>query len=154
MSLKKQHAVFIHGEMCVGSWKQCLMKDASFVGRGKTREKFARCLGAGGFFSSQDSLDQIEGDVYFIDQKSLDALDLMQGHPYWCFRKTVPIDMAGGAINAWLYLSQKNEARLRSQAPTWTIASIEDDVSVGAKSGAASLEVGTPPVPATEGATW
>src|SRR5689334_20254909 len=85
--MERQHLVFVYGTLRQSHSNHQLMGDAYCYGIGRTRNKYAMYI-AGGYpyVTSLEARYQIVGELYAVDDDTLDKLDKMEGHPRYYTR--------------------------------------------------------------------
>lgn len=106
MDAEPKHTVFIYGDLRLGFWKSYILGEAEHLGVGRTCEPFALYLGTFAYVMNHERRYPIAGDVFEVDQRTLDHLDLLQGHPYWYRRCIIPVEADGVRRDAWIYFGQ------------------------------------------------
>ena len=106
MTADSRHTVLIYGDLRLGFWKSYILGEAIHLGPGKTCDSFAMYLGTFVYVVNHEQRYPIEGDVFQVNERTLEYLDLLQGHPYWYRRTLVPIEAGGARRDAWLYFGQ------------------------------------------------
>lgn len=102
--MEKQHLVFVYGTLRQASSNHELMGDAYCYGTGSTREKYAMYIANGyPYVSSREACYPIIGELYGVDDYTLDILDKMEGHPRYYTRRKVIVDVEGMEYIAWMY---------------------------------------------------
>lgn len=106
--------VFVYGTLRRGEGNHRLLVGARFVGEARTEPSFTLCdLGAYPAML-EGGATSIVGEVYEVDERTLDALDRLEGHPRYYRR--APIALADGeSVEAYLLPAD------RAWGPTRTI---------------------------------
>ena len=85
-----------------------LLEGSVFVGRGRTKEKYAMFAAGVPFVNGNLPRTQILGEIYHVlTAEALRKLDRLEGHPDW-YRRTpckVELDDAGGSVDAEIYFN-------------------------------------------------
>ncbi|MCX8028430.1 MAG: gamma-glutamylcyclotransferase [Brevinematales bacterium] len=98
--------IFVYGTLKKGFHNHRMIKDAKFVGRGKTKDKYVMYVDIIPYVSKRDRVSNIYGEVYCIDRNTLDMLDRLEKHPCWYYREKVDVILEDGRIvNAWMYFN-------------------------------------------------
>lgn len=80
-----------------------LLKTSSFLGEGKTKNKFALYADGIPYVIENSKISNITGELYEVDLKTLKILDSLEGHPDWYCRKKTTIISKDKEIEAWIY---------------------------------------------------
>ncbi len=83
------YKVFVYGTLRKGFWNHVLLKDSEFV-----EERWLpgfRIHGAGIPFMvrTENENDKVYGEIYKVDDETLQQLDWLEGHPDWYVRQEV-----------------------------------------------------------------
>ncbi|MGA0047958.1 MAG: gamma-glutamylcyclotransferase family protein [Flavobacteriaceae bacterium] len=85
------------------------LKNAIFLGKGKTRNPYKMVVKGGipfVFSTSTDTGLKINVEVYKIDLLTLITIDTLEEHPTWYVRKQIPISLESKKIEtAWMYFN-------------------------------------------------
>lgn len=107
------HLVFVYGTLKPGYSNNYLLKDAEHVDKGTTVEKYALYKQGIPYVTKNESIVQIQGDVYLVDDSTLSRLDQLEGHPSWYCREQVEVTLATGQIvSAWIYFHPNPEGQI------------------------------------------
>ena len=90
-----------------GNYYNYLSGSSSFLGDGETLDRYPMiCEGIPYVVDSKGLGHHIDVDVFNVDNKTLESIDGLEGHPDWYRRKKVPVRITGGRIvMAWLYFN-------------------------------------------------
>ena len=117
-----QNLLFVYGTLRQNFGNHGFLKNAQFLGEGKTQDKFVmHCRGSIPFVSESQAISHIVGEVYEVDDNNLAAIDQLEGcYPKrddsgefesssWYIRKQVAIQFGGGndAIYIWMYFNEQ-----------------------------------------------
>jgi len=105
-----KYNVFVYGTLKRGFCNNVLLNDATFLGEAETINRMTM-LSLGGFPMLVDSygVSIIHGEVYEVDDDTLQELDNLEGHPNFYMRKTTNVSINGGkAVKAITYLKGKH----------------------------------------------
>ncbi len=112
ISKKISHILFVYGTLRKGQANHGLLKDARFLGNAKTEDRYGLyVLPHGVPYAAHNGtqLVAVSGEVYSVDEVTLEAVDHFEGHPYVYMRRKVPVVLECGsaecgiAKNAWMY---------------------------------------------------
>jgi gamma-glutamylcyclotransferase (GGCT)/AIG2-like uncharacterized protein YtfP len=97
--------VFVYGSLRKGFWNhEPYLKDSKFIGMGITKEKYAMYANIIPYVVENEKISHIVGEVYEVDEKTLERIDCLEGHPDCYKRKKVKIILdSGEEIEAWIY---------------------------------------------------
>lgn len=103
----QEEIVFVYGTLRKNLPWHHLLKTSSFLGEGKTKEKFALYADNIPFVFENNKISNITGELYQVDSKILKILDSLEGHPNWYCRKKTTIISKDKEIESWLYFYPK-----------------------------------------------
>lgn len=104
--------VFVYGTLRKGlSWNH-LLSTSKFLGEAKTKNKYALYAETIPYVIEDKEVSQIAGEVYEVDNETLQKLDQLEGHPNWYRRKEIEIMLNNSLILAWIYFYPKIQGRL------------------------------------------
>ncbi len=64
-------------------------------------------------FVHKNPVSPIVGEVYEVDERTLESLDRLEGHPRWYVREEVPVVLETGEVtSAWLYFNDSEDGQL------------------------------------------
>ncbi len=103
--MKKEH-LFVYGTLKRGFYNHYYLEKAEFVGEATTVEKFS--LYVKGFIPyvlKSPKVSYIKGEVYLIDEETLQNIDLLEGHPYEYYREKTLVRLIKNnkTLLAWMY---------------------------------------------------
>jgi len=102
--MKKQHLVFVYGTLRRVQSNHKLLGDAYCYGTGSTRDKYAMYIsGSYPYVTSTEARYPITGELYDVDDDTLDKLDKMEGHPRYYIRREIVVVVEGIEHIAWMY---------------------------------------------------
>jgi len=126
MTAKRQHQhrkdqsngnsrfVFVYGTLRRGFWNNRLLAKSVFLGSGKTKHLYAMYVG-GIPYAVKEEVSQIVGEVFGVDQETLEDLDRLEAHPSWYERQEVEVVLDDGQeLVAWMYFSRQAQGELRA----------------------------------------
>ena len=98
--------VFVYGTLRSGFGNHSLLSSSKFLGKGKTRKKYALYQVGIPFLVENESHKQIVGELYSVSSRVLLGLDMLEGHPKWYQRKKSTIIVNGKNYRAWIYFNK------------------------------------------------
>lgn len=104
------HNVFVYGTLKHGQSNHHLIKGAEFIGRACTVQPY-RMYTTGGYpVVFEEPAYSIAGEVYYVNDIQLKALDRLEGHPNFFIRKQIPVDINWTGIHdtVWMYFGNKD----------------------------------------------
>lgn len=110
--VKMKNTVFVYGTLRKKLKWHHLLKTGLFIGNAITKEKYTLYADNIPYLIETESSVQIIGEVYEIDDITLNVLDRLEGHPDWYYRKEVQVVLDGKQITAWIYFFPKATGRL------------------------------------------
>jgi gamma-glutamylaminecyclotransferase len=105
--------VFVYGTILSGMRNNHRVEGNKFIGKGKTIEKlYMSSLKSLSYpmisyepFHSTQEITRITGEVYEIDEETLQDLDYLEGHPYFYTRQFVNVELENDSIiKAFCYI--------------------------------------------------
>ena len=104
--------VFVYGTLKRGHGNHILLKDSKCLGAGITENKYVMYSSGIPFVSKQFGLTRISGELYEVDELTLNSLDMLEGHPTWYKREIVSVSYIcnKGKMHkekAWLYFNEQ-----------------------------------------------
>lgn len=114
-----EHLVFVYGTLKRGQWNHHLLRGQTHVGNGETKEKFALYALAFPWLTKNgrpgDAPSTVSGEVYSVDERTLQRLDSLEGYPYHYDRMRVEVHLSlGTVVRAWAYYVESAESIPRS----------------------------------------
>ncbi len=101
------HTLFVYGTLRKGQASHGLLKDARFLGNAKTAERYGLYVlphGVPYAAHNGSQLVAVSGEIYSVDEITLEAVDHFEGHPDVYERREVPVVLECGIeVNAWMY---------------------------------------------------
>lgn len=104
--------VFVYGTLRSGLNWHHLLREASFLGEGITKDKFALYADFIPYVVKGEKICQIKGELYEVDKKTLAILDELEHHPTWYCREKTIVLVNQKEIEAWLYFSRQAKGSL------------------------------------------
>ncbi len=105
-----KHLVFVYGTLKKGFGNHYLLENSKFIGRAKTKEKYKMTANGIPFVSKSKAVSHIIGEVYEVDDETLEKLDFLEDHPDWYKREKVKVVLEDGKeLEAWLYFNEISE---------------------------------------------
>ena len=113
--------LFVYGTLRQNYHNHTYLNTANFLGEAKTQDKFVMHFnGSIPFVSESQSISQIMGEVYEVDESTLARVDQLEGcYPIshnpiqfdsesWYIRKQVAVKIIGtdNVISVWLYFNK------------------------------------------------
>ena len=102
--MEQQHLIFVFGTLRQTQSNHQLLGNAYCYGAGHTRDKYAMYITSGyPYVTSNEARYPIVGELYAIDDATLDKLDKMEGHPHYFIRREIIVDVGRAEYTAWMY---------------------------------------------------
>lgn len=102
--MESEHLVFVYGTLRSAHSNHHLLEDANSYGTGTTVENYAMYLTSGyPYVNSCEPRYQIAGELYGIDDSTLEVLDKMEGHPRHYERREIQVTVGRKQYSAWMY---------------------------------------------------
>jgi len=103
--MENQHLIFVYGTLRTGHSNHQLLGAAHCYGVGRTRDNFAMYIISGyPYVTSAEPRYPIVGELYAVDDRMLERLDKVEGHPHYYVRRKVVVDVGDEEFSAWMYL--------------------------------------------------
>ena len=104
--------VFVYGTLKRGHGNHFLLENSKYLGSGITDNKYVMYTSAIPYVSKQLNLTTILGELYEVDELTLNDLDMLEGHPTWYKREIVSISYICNKgkvrkVKAWLYFNEQ-----------------------------------------------
>jgi gamma-glutamylcyclotransferase (GGCT)/AIG2-like uncharacterized protein YtfP len=103
--------VFVYGTLKRGYGNNRLLKDSTFLGKAKTKKKWAM-IGAGAAFpyllTEDDEGHYVEGEVYSVTDKVLRSLDTLEGVPHHYIAQDIEIVYEDDGSVDWALVYRKS----------------------------------------------
>ena len=107
--MPEENLVFVYGTLKRGFSNNRYLAGSKFLGTARTKEKFALYSDGLPFLIMTESISEIHGELYQVDDLTLQILDDLEGHPDWYRREQGEIclddDSSQSGIEAWVYFS-------------------------------------------------
>jgi len=102
--MEKKHLVFVYGTLRRVHGNHHLLEGAHCYGVGATKANYAMYMVSGyPYVTSTEERNPIIGELYAIDDETLDKLDKMEGHPRYYTRREIIVVVEGVEYTAWMY---------------------------------------------------
>ncbi len=113
-STSGMHTVFVYGTLRKGQVNSHLLHVCQFLGRAKTKAKYALYAREIPFLSRTKEVSPVVGEVYAVDDNTLERLDELEKHPRWYRREKAEIILEERAMEmtAWIYFCDVQEGEL------------------------------------------
>lgn len=110
--IEKTPYMFVYGTLMSGFSNSRLLRNSLLVDRGTTEEEYTLAVSSIPFLVEEDGKNYVSGEVYKVDEKTLNAIDQLEGHPDWYERKVISIiTEQGDKLQAWAYFMQKSKLK-------------------------------------------
>jgi len=107
-----KHKVFVYGTLRKGLENHSQLENAKFLGLAKTKEKYKLTASSIPFVSKSEKISHIIGEVYEVDDRLLEKLDIFEDHPDWYKREKIKVILENGKeIDAWIYFNEITEEK-------------------------------------------
>lgn len=103
--MENNRLIFVYGTLRQSHGNHQLLKDARFYGVGATKDNYSMYI-AGGYpyVISSEARYPIVGELYAVDDETLEKLDKMEGHPHYFERREVIVIVNEMEYSAWMYV--------------------------------------------------
>lgn len=103
--MEEQHMVFVYGTLRRSHGNHQLLESAHYYGVGTTLHNYSMYITGGyPYVAGTEARYPIVGELYGIDDETLEKLDKMEGHPHYYTRKKIPVTIDGKQYDAWMYV--------------------------------------------------
>lgn len=103
--METQHMVFVYGTLRHSHDNHQLLERAHYYGIGQTLKDYSMYITGGyPYVVGTEPRYPIVGELYGIDDETLEKLDKMEGHPHYYSRKEIPVIVDGKEYTAWMYI--------------------------------------------------
>lgn len=102
--MERKHLVFVYGTLRIAHSNHHLLKDAYSYGVGSTEASYSMYLISGyPYVTSSETRYPIVGELYAVDDDTLETLDRMEGHPRYYVRRETAVIVGEEHYVAWMY---------------------------------------------------
>lgn len=97
--------IAVYGSLLRGKWNHPIfLKDAKFVGSGKTVEKFPLIRSGLPYLGYHAGLGMnVSIEVYEVSEQTFADLDRLEGHPVFYCRREIDCNVDGNIVKAWCW---------------------------------------------------
>ncbi len=101
-SLDNRRNIFVYGTLRKGEYNNCLLKGATFKGTFNTAPRYE--LRNFGVFPGLmlNGSTSVKGEVYEVDDETLDYLDYHEGHPTFYCRSSIKLKDHSDNVEAYI----------------------------------------------------
>lgn len=101
------NTVFVYGTLRKHHGNHAYLKESRYVGIGKTVDRYAFYLSGLPYVAKDPPISRIVGEIYCVDDRTLQRLDRLEGHPDFYRRELIEVELGdgGGVISAWIYFA-------------------------------------------------
>ena len=111
--LDRLNLLFVYGTLRCGFCNHFLLHGATFYGLARSREKYALFVEGIPYVSRAEAVSRIVGEVFQVDEETLEQVDRLEGHPHWYRREEIEVTLADGSnVWAWMYFNESPRGRL------------------------------------------
>jgi gamma-glutamylaminecyclotransferase len=99
------HIIFVYGTLRQGFENhEAFLKRSHYMGMAKTSDKYALYADEFPYVWKYQALSQIVGELYAVDESTLEAIDGLEGHPDHYVRERITVIADQGKVfKAWIY---------------------------------------------------
>lgn len=103
--MEAQRMIFVYGTLRRYHGNHQLLENARYYGVGATQNNYSMYV-AGGYpyVVSTEARYPIVGELYGVDDKTLEKLDKMEGHPHYFTRSEIVVIVDEKEYTAWMYV--------------------------------------------------
>ena len=110
----KKELVFVYGTLKRHHGNNGLLPKNSFITSATTVDKYIMYSLGIPFVSKSNEMCKIHGEVYEVDKRTFNNLDMLEGHPNWYKREKINVYLLPNKKNikqikevkAWLYFNE------------------------------------------------
>ncbi len=113
--MPEKNLVFVYGTLKQGFSNHRYLAGSKFLGTGRTVERYAMYASGIPFVVMTEPISEIHGELYEVDDFTLETLDDLEGHPDFYRREQAEICLDDGSqpdIKAWIFFSENNSGTL------------------------------------------
>ena len=104
--------VFVYGTLKRGHGNHVLLRGSDFLGPSLTKEIYTMYRSGIPFVSKSPGTTRVIGELYNVDELTLNHLDMLEGHPTWYKREQINVDYISNegemeSTKAWLYFNEE-----------------------------------------------
>jgi len=96
--------LFVYGTLKKNESNHRLLKDEKYLGICKTQDKYNLVFDRLPFLSEYPQTEQIEGELYEVNDVKLKELDIFEGHPFLYERKIIKVLFDNNVIECYCYI--------------------------------------------------
>lgn len=101
--------LFVYGTLMSGLSNNRLLKNSLQIDTATTEGKLTLLASSIPYLVDEKSKSYVTGEVYEVDEKTLSAIDQLEGHPGWYSRKIISIvNELGDKMKAWAYFMPRS----------------------------------------------
>lgn len=104
--------VFVYGTLRKGLAWHHLIKGSNFLGEATTKEKYSLYADGIPYVLENQKNIHITGEIYEVDEQTLNTLDQLEGHPNWYCRKEIIANLNNQEITSLIYFFPKKQGEL------------------------------------------
>lgn len=105
--------VFVYGTLMSGLNNSEYMKEAMFIGKGQTVDKYSlHVSGAIPFLHDDEKKYQVEGELYKVSDELLAVLDLIESNGEWYHRKNISVIVDNKTCTCQAYFNNEKAVPL------------------------------------------
>lgn len=106
--LEQTPYVFVYGTLMSGFGNHRLLKDSLLIERAATEDEYVLVANVIPYLLEEEGKSYVRGEVYEVDERTLENLDGLEGHPNWYNRKIINVvTEVGDKLKAWAYFMPK-----------------------------------------------
>jgi gamma-glutamylcyclotransferase (GGCT)/AIG2-like uncharacterized protein YtfP len=100
--------VFVYGTLMEGFGNNRLLKDSSLIENATTEDGYVLVANGIPYLLEDQGKSYVHGEIYKVNEKTLENLDTLEGHPNWYARKVINVvTEQGDRLKAWAYFMPK-----------------------------------------------
>lgn len=111
--------VFVYGTLKRGYWNHRLLEKSKFVGEGTISGYELYDLGSYPGIIPGEKKDEVDGELYEIDNETLIRLDRLEGEGFLYLRKEVEVDINGHMEKVLIYVYNRKVKGAKKLKREW-----------------------------------
>lgn len=106
--LEQTPYVFVYGTLLSGLGNHRLLSNSLLIDRATTEDSYVLVANSIPYLLDEEGKSYVCGEVYEVDERTLDNLDGLEGHPNWYNRRIINVvTEQGDRLKAWAYFMPK-----------------------------------------------
>jgi len=108
-----RHNIFVYGTLRSRGGNNGLLRESEFISNAVTEKEYALYVEGIPYVSKDEKVSRITGEVWSVDDNTLQRIDLLEGHPSWYVRELISVMLPNlDIVKAWIYFNPNYRGRL------------------------------------------